>query len=127
MRTATSGAWRALGLVRNETTKEVKAPLEATLLDAAGTVLDRPASEILVNPLRPGEPAPFDITSSVAGTAVDQVRWEVSVTAPSGSTRRFHVGTHHLDAYGEPRTRSGIGPAPPIRTLRSPTPPTRPG
>lgn len=113
VQTATSGPWRALGLVRNETTKEVKATLQATLLDAAGTVLDRPTAEILVDPLRPGEPAPFDLSSSVAGAAVDQVRWEVRVAAPSGSTRRFHVEDDQLGTYGDPRTRSGIRPGPP--------------
>lgn len=69
--TAREGTWQAWGLVRNETSTPVgEVNVTASLIGAGGAVLDRPSAEVPVDPLRPGEPGPFVITSTVDAARV---------------------------------------------------------
>mgnify|MGYP001413863113 CR=1 FL=1 len=88
-----SGPWRAQGLVRNETTSPALAPtVTAVLRDGAGAELDRVEAEVLVSPLRSGEPAPFVLDSAVDTAAVASVDW--SVRDAGGDPR---LGTRDLE------------------------------
>lgn len=75
-----TGPWSAQGLVRNETSDPADGVVvRASLLDASGATLEVVSGEISVpQPLRPGEPAPFELTGDVASDAVASVRWEVT-------------------------------------------------
>jgi hypothetical protein len=76
---ATDGNWAALGLVRNETTHDVgSVSVSARLLSKDGTVLDVSSATVLVDPMRPGEPGPFKLTSKVSVSEVNKVEWTIT-------------------------------------------------
>ncbi|MGC9400796.1 MAG: FxLYD domain-containing protein [Anaerolineae bacterium] len=82
--TTVKGAWRAWGLVRNEIPEAVgQVVVMASLLGADGAVLDMPSAEVPVDPLRPGEPGPFAITSTVEAEEVASVEWVVEWGSPN--------------------------------------------
>lgn len=88
--TATDGPWRATGLVRNDTTAPVTdVVVEATLLDASGSELGRARGDVPVDPIRPGEPAPFDVRADVPATAVAEVRWTVDFRPSDAADERL--------------------------------------
>jgi hypothetical protein len=82
--TASEGTWQAWGLVRNETSTSVgEVTVTTSLIGADGAVLDRPSAEVPVDPLRPGEPGPFIITSTVEAAKVTSVEWLVEAGSPN--------------------------------------------
>jgi len=84
---ATDGPFAASGLVRNERTAAVGAvEVSAHLLDAGGSELAVASAPVPVAPLRPGEPAPFEVQSEVAAASVAAVTWTVSA-APAEDAR----------------------------------------
>ena len=97
-----SGGFHAIGLVRNETLEPLTAiwvtarlmdaieplyfdaiyPLTAIwvtarLMDAQGTVLAQETAPAAVAPLRPGEPAPSELSSAVLFQDVAKLQWSV--------------------------------------------------
>ena len=119
---ATTGPWRAQGLVRNETTSPVLAPeVTAVLRDGAGAEVGRVTAPALVAPVRSGEPAPFVLESDVDAAAVASVDWSVvdAGGAPPLGTRDLELTTWFVEPAGarEPLTaglfgESGAGPFP---------------
>jgi hypothetical protein len=82
--TAREGTWQAWGLVRNETPMPVgEVNVTASLIGAGGAVLDRPSTEVPVDPLRPGEPGPFIITSTVEAARVTSLEWLIVTDPPN--------------------------------------------
>jgi hypothetical protein len=113
------GPFRAIGLARNEGT-EVVASIEVTahLVDATGAELDVVTVSSPVHDVRPGEPVPFDLSSTVVASAVDHVEWRAAAgTAGDGSTRALSwspfwerpAGGDPVDLY---LYRDGTGPRP---------------
>ncbi len=87
--TTTQGSWGAWGLVRNETPHPVgKVHVTASLLRADGTLLGEATGQVPVDPLRPGEPGPFSLTSTVAAAEVAGVEWSVGAGTPSSLAPR---------------------------------------
>lgn len=77
--TSTAGPWTSLGLVRNETPGPVTdLVVEATLVGADGAELERVSHPVAVDPLRPGEPAPFRLESTTDVASVVDVRWSTT-------------------------------------------------
>lgn len=119
---ATSGAWQASGLLRNETTSPVLAPVvTATLRAADGTELGQARGEVAVAPVRPGEPVPFTIESDIDAGTVAAVEWAVADTGvePTGGTRDLELTTYFVEPAGsrdplgtEIFEESGRGPFP---------------
>jgi hypothetical protein len=73
-------SWRATGLVRNETTVAKPPVSVSTLLyDASGSLLDAPRAATGIGAVRPGEPAPFMVTSDIAANRVRSWDWCVTV------------------------------------------------
>lgn len=73
---SSEGKWSAMGLARNETTDNVYGvTVTAQLLSAQGTVLETLSAQALVKNIRPGEPAPFRIASSIPADQVKAVIW----------------------------------------------------
>ncbi|MPZ87704.1 MAG: hypothetical protein GEU81_06430 [Nitriliruptorales bacterium] len=82
---AADGAWRASGLVRNEMSVSVgQITVHAVLKTAAGAILAHESALSPVAPVRPGEPAPFEIAADVDASFVADVEWDVGVAAVSG-------------------------------------------
>lgn len=82
--TVREGSWQAWGLVRNETSTPVgEVNVTASLIGAGGAVLDRPSAEVPVDPLRPGEPGPFVITSTVDAARVTSLEWLIVTDPPN--------------------------------------------
>lgn len=103
VRTATSGPWQAEGLLRNETTSPVIAPMvTAVLRGADGAELDRVTAAALVAPVRPGEPAPFTLVSDVEAAAVADVDWSVTDDGgePPAGTRDLELTTYFAEPAG---------------------------
>lgn len=119
---ATTGPWRAQGLVRNETTSPVLAPeVTAVLRDGAGAEVGRVTAPALVAPVRSGEPAPFVLESDVDAAAVASVDWSVvdAGGAPPLGTRSLGLDTYFVEPAGDREPlhlylydESGPGPRP---------------
>lgn len=83
------GKWRAWGLVRNEFFRNVGTVLvKARLFAQDGTLLAQPSATVLVDPLRPGEPGPFQISSTVGAAKVARVEWTAAAGQPNPRASR---------------------------------------
>jgi len=92
--TSSKGAWKAWGLVRNETSDPSGADVTASLLGPDGSILDKVSGHVLVDPLRPGEPGPFALEADVPYAEVADVAWSVTATPPGNDlVRDFQVLT----------------------------------
>jgi hypothetical protein len=99
------GNWAATGLVRNASAATVgDVTVTATLIDAAGETLAAPSAEVAVDPLRPGEPAPFSVGGDVVAGDVAQVAWSVDAAPTDGTgSRALSMATFWQRGYGDPR------------------------
>ena len=89
---ADSGTWRAWGLVRNETMRNVgNVTVSATLFGRDGTLLDRVSAKVPVSVLRPGEPGPFTIRSTISVSDVARVEWSVEPGALNPAVSRDFI------------------------------------
>lgn len=88
-----NGNWKALGMVRNETRWTVGViEVTATLERRDGTPLETVRATVPVRDVRPGEPAPFALSSTTSRASVALVRWATSyrrAPSPSASSRRM--------------------------------------
>jgi hypothetical protein len=102
---ASSGAWRAAGLVRNEQTSAVgPVTVSATLFDASGATLGAARGDALLLTVRPGEPAPFEVAADVDATAVARVEWSVEAPpAPTAANRALELGSYWQRGLADPR------------------------
>jgi hypothetical protein len=83
---STDGPWRATGLIRNESSGPVTdVEVVATLVAADGSSLEDVRADVAVRPLRPGEPAPYELVSLVDAREVADVRWSIESTPASDS------------------------------------------
>lgn len=72
--------WTAMGLVRNETMSNIgNSFVEATLINSEGKEVEKVKGKVLVDDIRPGEPAPFVLTSRTNIEDVETVDWVVKV------------------------------------------------
>jgi hypothetical protein len=85
---ASRGPWRAWGLVRNETAHPAGADVAARLFAADGMLLTTVTGHVPVDPLRPGEPGPFALSSDIAVSDVAAVKWSVLETPPGPAVIR---------------------------------------
>ncbi len=87
-----NGNWKALGMVRNDTQWTVDAiEVTATLERLDGTPLETVRATVPVRGVRPGEPAPFALSSTTSRASVALVRWATSyrrAPSPSATSRR---------------------------------------
>lgn len=109
-----SGTFRAWGLVRNESgTDAGQVTVTATLFDANNVVLGTASGLSPVFRLRPNEPGPFAVTSTVAAP-VARVEWTVAlVPLVESATRKLAIGEYRRIPYGDrQRVDSFIEPDP---------------
>jgi hypothetical protein len=76
---ALDGSFTAVGLVRNEIADQMVSAVtvRGELIGVAGQVLSKITTQALVEPIRPGEPAPFQLSAPVSFNQVADVRWTV--------------------------------------------------
>ena len=89
---AAGGRWGAVGLVRNDTMSVVTdITVIAQLLGRDGTVVATASASVPVRDVRPGEPAPFAISTAELRSAITGVRWSVRSrpTRPSAASARM--------------------------------------
>lgn len=96
------GPWEAMGLVRNETPREIgRVAVTAFLYNASGQRAGSARAVVPVPLLRPGEPAPFRISSAVPVAEVLRVQWAVEVLPlPQRVTRDLDVLVFWQIPYG---------------------------
>ena len=92
--TAANGGWWALGLVTGAgSDPATTAVVTAQLRGAGGSVLATVSGDVLVAPLRPGEPGPFRIDApGVPAEAVVDVVWSVANGAAASSFSQRSMG-----------------------------------
>lgn len=88
--------WSALGMVRNDTPWTLNAIEVAATLEAPdGASLETVRAVVPVRSVRPGEPAPFALSSTTRRAAVKLVRWETTyrraASSSPDSSRRIEV------------------------------------
>lgn len=93
---ASEGNWSALGMVRNDTPWTLNAIEVAATLEAPdGASLETVRAVVPVRSVRPGEPAPFALSSTTRRAAVKLVRWETTYrkagSSSPDSSRRIEV------------------------------------
>ncbi|CAM2946382.1 FxLYD domain-containing protein [Paenibacillus sediminis] len=98
-----SGNWAVKGLVRNETTSNIGAvTIEAKLISSKGTLLGTVSTKSIVTKIRPGEPAPFEMTSSIPVSKVASVQWITKPTAAQDNiSREANIMVDYELAYGQ--------------------------
>jgi len=70
--------WSARGLIRNHTLEPIgKSTVIAKLYDRKDALLDEVQGKVLIDWIRPGEPAPFELMSQVNFEEVSRVEWEL--------------------------------------------------
>ncbi|QCT03500.1 hypothetical protein E6C60_2788 [Paenibacillus algicola] len=75
------GDWEAIGLLRNESPTVVgEVDLFVELLSEDGVILETVQAITPVKNVRPGEPAPFTITSNTDSSLVSEVVWNATKT-----------------------------------------------
>lgn len=90
---AATGDWWALGLVAGARSDPTTAVVNAELRGAGGAVLATVATDVLVAPLRPGEPGPFRIGApGVSTDAVVDVVWSVAAGAAAPTPAQPSIG-----------------------------------
>ncbi len=94
--------WEVLGLVRNETSENLDGvKISAELFDNNGKLLERVSTETLVNNIRPGEPSPFNIKSSINREMVYDVKWEfVKLEINDEYNRDFNILINYEIPFG---------------------------
>lgn len=96
-----NGNWSSLGLIRNETNETLNSTsIIAVLLDRDGNLLDEIENTILIEGIRPGEPAPFSITSSIPLENVFKVEWKVKEIQSSTKIRDFIIYVNWQLSFG---------------------------
>lgn len=124
-----SDRWGAVGLVRNDTLSVVTDLIVvAQLLGRDGTVVATASASVPVRGVRPGEPAPFAISTTALRSAIARVRWSVRSrpTRPSAaSARMVEIALARSlaldDGAGCDASNAGL----PIRQAKRTTPPYR--
>ena len=116
--TSSSGMWGAQGLVRNETAAPVGVVTVTALLRGAGdAILGSANAAVAVAPLRPHEPGPFTLTSSIAAADVVRVEWSTAWLPATATERTLRIQQSYSAPYGD-RPQIGhylydeTGPAP---------------
>lgn len=106
-----SGAsFSALGLIRNESREPVgSVVVSASLLAGDGSVIEVVSSKVVVDPIRPGEPAPFEIVSGVPTEKVAEVVWDVVAGPPNGLSRAVEVIFGLELPSGDRKPYNGLG------------------
>jgi hypothetical protein len=96
-----AGSWASYGLIRNEADVIGSAIVHATLKDANGNVLEKIQTNVLVDEIRFGEPAPFVIKSTTPIEAVFSTEWEITIEPPTFKNRDFLIFENWELHYGE--------------------------
>lgn len=107
---ADEGKWRAWGLVRNELPRDAgDIKVTAALFAADGRLLEKPSVTMPVDPLRPGEPGPFMLSSEVPVATVTRVEWSVMEGKPNTlATRDLETRFYWRFPYGTAQPRPSI-------------------
>jgi hypothetical protein len=113
------GAYGAVGLARNEGDHELPAiEVTARLFDDAGVELATATATSPIRGVRPGEPVPFTLVTSVPNDTVASVEWSAAPVATAAATSRRLAWTSWWErpAGGEPVElylyRDPAGPTP---------------
>lgn len=95
--------WTAMGLVRNETMSTIgNSFVEATLINSRGKEIEKVTGKVLVDEIRPGEPAPFVLTSSTNIEDVITVDWGVKAQKKEENiSRDANITIDYELAYGD--------------------------
>lgn len=101
-----TGYWEAMGLMRNESQTVIgEVDLFVELLSEDGVILETVAANAPVKNVRPGEPAPFILTSTTDSSLVAEVVWNATETEELSDISREGVIyvdyeiPHGLDTY----------------------------
>lgn len=114
------GRWRVNGLVRNEGLRDVTSvTVTARVRGSAARDLATVSTQVPISPLRPGEPAPFQVQAAVSGSAVESVEWSVQATPVAASTarvRRIELTPAWEQPYGQRPRHDGYPLTDPRKT-----------
>lgn len=111
-----ASSWSATGLVRNELATAVgTVTVTATLIDSEGSQLAVVSGPTLIDYIRPGEPAPFQIDSDVPAADVVSVEWAISPSEAAGDdgVRAIEATLFWSQPYGNRERIDSILPADP--------------
>lgn len=102
------GLWSAKGLIRNETLEDAgKVSVYAELISFDGHLLDKISAEVLIERVRPGEPAPFIINSKVAASEVAEVKWSaIGKSTSNNISRNANIMVNYELAFGSESYKS---------------------
>lgn len=99
----TSEYWNIHGLIRNETLSPITTTkVQAHLFDAEGQIIKTVEADTFLNLIRPGEPAPFKITTSIPFEDVVAVEWSIEYdTGEAKYSRLLVLYVHWQIDYGD--------------------------
>lgn len=101
-----SGQWAASGMLRNEGTRHLANVTVEAMLHLVGAKAEviPVLATVPIEPLRPGEPAPFYLSFDVPVEVVRSVTWSVSAATVADEltdTRRLELETFWTRPYGD--------------------------
>jgi hypothetical protein len=100
--------WKVSGLIRNETGSHVQvAAVTAHLFDSRGNELGSATAWLPLNRLRPGEPAPFVLTTSVPASLVSSIDWHIDYALSGPSNRMFQIIAYWDLPFGDRQRHTG--------------------
>lgn len=122
---APSTSWGVVGLARNQTRNTfAQVTIRVQLRSSSGELLDTASATSPVRGVRPGEPAPFVLTSEVPASSVADVRYSAAGAAGAALNRDLDVTTYWQLPYGDRPGGGGASfphsdpPAPPYPYVR---------
>ena len=106
------GGFSTVGLIRNETATQLIGSVTITgeLVNASGKIIGKATTEAMVSPIRPGEPAPFQLTASIPFKDVADIRWSVKWSIEPNKAKEEYRNVkagglnHGPESWGERKT-----------------------
>lgn len=100
--------WKVSGLIRNETGSDVNVTaVTARLLDSRGNGLGAAAAWVPLDRLRPGEPAPFVVTTAIPANSVSSIDWSIEQVPSAPPNRPFQIIPFWTQPFGDRQRHTG--------------------
>ncbi|MEO6191616.1 MAG: FxLYD domain-containing protein [Thermoanaerobaculia bacterium] len=81
--------WHVTGLLRNQTCMDIRvSSITAHLIGPSGKEVRIETATVPISDLRPGEPAPFDLSSPIPRENVERVEWQIGYATTTESPVR---------------------------------------
>lgn len=100
--------WKVSGLIRNETGSDVNVvSVTARLFDSRGNGLGAAAAWLPLDRLRPGEPAPFVVTTAIPVNSVSSIDWSIEYVPSAPQSRPFQIVPYWKQPFGGRQRHTG--------------------